>query len=1756
MQKIKVLGKRIDSSQIKKEYQLDDSDYHIQEFVNLTVNRSEAQELTLENLKGEELVNLYMEDGTEWIGSALDIMEVHGDNILNRNRGSDVMEFPSSISANSQNRGIIDFAIKCLGRIRSRIPAKDIIIQKSAQKIDNYLVEKEGLYQVSKSWKFSEFKGSKNGNNKFLIFIHGTFSSTNGSFKDIGQNGLLLDSIFKKYGDNVLAFEHHTILKSPVQNAIDLMEQLPNGAEIDIVSHSRGGIIADIVSRCDINNEFLGFVNEELGILEKEEKSTYDLILKLNQKATHKKIKVGRISRVAAPVYGTTLMSERLDHYLNGVLNAIGLILPDKTNILYGYIKKFLMDVIRSRTDVHKMPGLSCMVPECSLLCILNNPNIEVNSDLVVIEGDTNIGGGLGNSLAVILSNLFYWDANDFVVDTSSMRQGVSRKSNIQFYNRSSSDISHFKYFSNIQTVEVLKKSITSDPYSRINACKLANQDSGDRGIILGKLSWKEEKTINVSGNKPIVIILPGIMGSNLYSSEERIWLDFEQIYKGKMKESLDINSPEVQAKSAVGKYYSALVKDLIDNDNDVHIFPYDWRLSLTSSVVKLKDTISSYLENFNQPIKIIAHSMGGLVVRELILNDQDFWNNYIKQVGSQFIMLGTPWKGSYLIMEILTGDGGSLKKIATLDFQNSKRELLSVINQYPGVYQLLPIDDKNIEKGDFWQNILDEVGNDFPLPPSLQFFEDYKDKILTAFGKSDHILNNLTNTYYIAGKSDGTVYDYYIKNSWFKTCVKYRKTPEGDGSVTWESGIPKGIDKDRVYFADVQHGELANNPIIFKGIREIFERGASNSLFKTKGAFSSISRGGSDTQTITSVLSKSHGIDAIFGIQQKGESSTSSPLNIEVSLAHLKVAKFPVLVGHFEGDGIVSAERAIDQELNFVLSERYDAGIYPGDVGQNTIVFNPNNRFKGAVVVGLGDNSLFNGYKLMRTVEAGVLNYVMHIRDNSSDSNKNSVGSGISSLLIGSGYGRLSLKSSLEYIIKGIQKANDFILNYAKDLHPIQSLEFIEYYKDNAYNAFKELKKLEKANVIKNISISNKVKEKYGFKERLPEHSEDFWWHHFSTCKVKSKQKNENSKFKVKFTSSAGQARIESETYLNSEALINALLKNMEKNPQWDYESSKTLFEILIPNNFKEIVRNQNNILWKLDIDMAALPWEMFHDRDYDEHPTFTSAGLIRQLYTENYRPDPIINKVNNILIISDPIYNDPRLSQLPGAFREGHHVEALIDHEIYKVDHLPQKSGSQNVNQIFNNRYKIIHIAGHGLYDPESDQAGVALGDNIFFDASLASKLSYLPEFVFLNCCLSGKVDAEDDRYTENKYKLAANIGTQLIKLGVHAVVITGWEVNDQAALNFADVFYSLMFDGETFGEAVRRARNKIYQDFPKNKTWAAYQCYGDPWYKFTNKRKLKDSKPEYLFKEQVLIDLKNLRSKIRGKGKEHNQWVEEELKEKIEAAKLYDLYEGDVMELEAFIYAELNMRDKALEKFDMLRKVSESNYSVKCLQELCNLRSKLYINENSIEYKSRALADLEMIKHIGENAERLSLLASTYKRLVRFDVENREDHLFNMIENYRKAFRSLGEGDFKQLCYPFINIVAGNWSRKKHRAYTLFYNRRETKLPEVISDLKNKCENTPSSYDDFWDDTNLLRLMICEILYLTKNIDVENHVLKIKQGFENIWPLSGSGYYAEMDKEHINYLLETTPYRPNHPVNKGLKELQKYFESKLKS
>jgi len=359
-----------------------------------------------------------------------------------------------------------------------------------------------------------------------------------------------------------------------------------------------------------------------------------------------------------------------------------------------------------------------------------------------------------------------------------------------------------------------------------------------------------------------------------------------------------------------------------------------------------------------------------------------------------------------------------------------------------------------------------------------------------------------------------------------------------------------------------------------------------------------------------------------------------------------------------------------------------------------------------------------------------------------------------------------------------------------------------------------------------------------------------------------------------------------------------------------------------------------------QVDEETARYPWELLHDANgISDKPMVINTGIIRQLRSGEQRENVIMNNSNRALVIGNPFTNDAYPS-LPGAKSEAENVIKILTGNGMEMTESIEEQDTDIVQKILNKSYKIIHIASHGIVGKTADDpTGVIIGEKMIFTAADFDRIRIVPEFVFINCCSSNEYDMKVSDQMRKKYDLAASVGTQLIQMGVKAAIVTGWEIDDNAAALFSDTIYKKMFDGKSFGDAVRDAREATYNLYGQTNTWGAYQCYGDPFYTFkTAKSWAKKLKFNFSDAVEVIYQLDNIISEFTSSAKRKTY---EEAKPTIDAIISALLPEwktdGRIVERLAELYKTINVVDKALEYYEKLFDFENTIQSVKTVEKL---------------------------------------------------------------------------------------------------------------------------------------------------------------------------------------------------------------------------
>jgi hypothetical protein len=297
------------------------------------------------------------------------------------------------------------------------------------------------------------------GDAPWLLFLHGTLSSTWGSFGELWSKAreTQLAALRTAYADRIIAFEHATLTESPVQNARDLVALLPRKATLHVVSHSRGGLVGELLCRAAVmssdgsstalsdagaappvdaplhrlppftEEELAAFASEDNGRSSRQQQEQLEMLHGLQRELQAREITVDRFVRVACPALGTTLASGRLDRWLSVVGTITGAALPGAPLAdVFKDIGDFIAAIVKQRTDPATLPGLEAQMPDSALIRLVNWPGVRVHGHLAVIAGDID-PSAIWSRLLVWLSDRFYEGDHDLVVNTPSMWGGARR---------------------------------------------------------------------------------------------------------------------------------------------------------------------------------------------------------------------------------------------------------------------------------------------------------------------------------------------------------------------------------------------------------------------------------------------------------------------------------------------------------------------------------------------------------------------------------------------------------------------------------------------------------------------------------------------------------------------------------------------------------------------------------------------------------------------------------------------------------------------------------------------------------------------------------------------------------------------------------------------------------------------------------------------------------------------------------------------------------------------------------------------------------------------------------------------------------------------------------------------------------------------------------------------------------------------------------------------------------------------------------
>ena len=1476
-----------------------------------------------------------------------------------------------------------------------------------------------------------------------LVLLHGTFVDTVSTFGKLWSlHPQTVRDLFAHYGDRVYALDHPTIGESPITNALTLVNALPAGARLHLVSHSRGGLVAEVLARA-CGGKPLGEDERALFADARYARHRSDLDA-LVKAAQGKGLRVERVVRVACPARGTLLASGRLDAYLSVLKWGLELggvpVAPQLVD--------FLHEVARRRADPTELPGIEAMMAQSPVVAWLNSGSEPIPGDLRVVAGDME-GDSIGSWVKTLLSDAFYWTDNDLVVQTRSMYGGSQRAASAvgggaSFLLDRGGKVSHFNYFANDRSVQAIASALMDDQpadFAAIGPLSWAGKDaSGTRAALAVKRSRGGDGGVPAA-ERPAVFVLPGILGSNLKQGGKRIWLGFHFV-NGLKRLAWDPQAAaSVEPDGPIGSVYDDLIERLADT-HEVIPFAFDWRRPIEDEARRLADAVDKALIARNasrQPVRLIAHSMGGLVARTMRLEKPETWQRMMAREGARLLMLGTPNGGSWAPMQTLSGDdtfGNALVAFGSLFDNGGARRMMAGM---PGFIQLqasLLDPALGLDKESAWKKLADD--DMARLAERSIWHDDLMQRTIYEWGAPPQAVldqavalrkrldeqaatlgADAQKMLLVVGHADFTPAGITFGSEG----LEYLDTPDdGDGRVTLASALLPGV---RTWKLDAEHGKLPATARAFAGYVELLATGQTTQLEKFEPAPGSVRGAGAATfgaqpggpsllrsrpsRGLQSSLPPSSELD-IFGLargaggEAKRAGGKGAALRVSVFNGDLKFVRQPLLVGHYRSLRLTGTEEVVDRLVDKSMNRSLAAGLYPDAPGSHQIFGNlrddPENVFdrarpQAAVVAGLGEEGKLSARDMVYTVRQAVLAYAQRVADQDADATRFEM----AATLLGSGGTGITAGSAAQLIAQGALEAN---LKLQDSRWPqLGHLMLVELYLDRASEAWSALHLREVATPNR-LKLVGKVSSGPGALRRSLDSSYRGAAYDFiSALTVDMSAERRCIAYKL----DTKRARTEVRAQHPQGTLLRELVGRASNDANHDPLIGRTLFNLLVPVEMEPFLGGTTEMVIELDAGTAVIPWELLDTNpdaeSADRRPWAIRCKLLRKLRTEDFRAQVSdASADDSVLVIGEPKCDHTVYPRLPGARAEAEAVAACLTELGSGISAdsvrslLSGEDDAQTViNALFERAYRVVHIAGHGYAGAEG---GVVLsGENTYLGANEVRSMRVVPELVFLNCCHLAGREAQAVLKTYDRAAFAANMAEELIKVGVRCVIAAGWAVEDAPAEKFATAFYAALLGGARFIEAVSAARSAAWRENPRGNTWAAYQCYGDP--EWTWRRQVGDAQRQApAMGDQyanvasplaLVLALETLAIGSQYGGKKRETQLDRLRYLEAQFAPLWGGM-GAVAEAFGVAYASASDADKAIEWYRAAIVAQDGSASFKAAEQLCNQLVRRG-EKNPDLAAARAdieggIAQLERLAAVQPTIERENLLGAAYKRL----------------------------------------------------------------------------------------------------------------------------------------------------------------------------
>lgn len=1746
--------------------------------VRCGAERAEGPLLKLEAIPGEDVVVIQLADGPRLVlhpASASDLLKSNP-----RTRTDRAGETEPAVDAlpwaQNEQRGAIGAAaaaIKWLAVVKPK-PADHLAHLATAgivQHVDGQV--EEGVYSLPLSGVLSPLKGTAplktiptDGDQPILVLLHGTFVDTASTFGKLWSNHPQVVKRLAEQYHHLYALDHATLGAGPVANALTLARALAPRTRLHLLCHSRGGLVAEVLVRAAARR--LDKADEQL-----LDPATHRQLAELNGMLLEKQIVIERVVRVACPARGTLLASGRLDAYLS----VLQWLLEQAHVPIVPQLVEFLYHLARNRTDIKLLPGLEAMTPSSALIAWLNTPTDGAGGELRVVAGDSQ-GGDLLSWLKTLLADAFYWTDNDLVVQTRSMYGGMPRLSGERggalFY-LARGDITHFSYFSQAETVEAIESGLLGKDtvkWSPIGPLSWLGKESGGvRGA-----QAPSPQTTRKAAERPAVIVLPDFLGSQLYHhSGLCAWLTPRSL--GDADALCYRNGKDQQPLRAEGlnpAYYGELTERLRET-HEVLCFGYDWRRPITEEAVRLAALVRAELSVRNaslRPVRLLAHGMGGLLVRAMQFEHPDTWLRLMAREGARLLMLGTPHAGSWAPMQLLTGDdafGNTLSVSGPLFGDLKWRKVFAGM---PGLLQLQAglLDPMlQLDQQKTWERLAREDGEAaaklsrwhrhaaWGIPP-----QQVLDQAVAFRRELDGHLAALTadagKMAIVVGRAPYTPNGFVMSEPGL--LYQYQQG-DGDGRVTLASARLRGV---KAWQVEAEHGMLPSARAAFSAYIELLNEGRTELLpgYATPENGNGERKGwdnrhpaGAPPKPRRPAWSGAHAAlpnNALSVFETPDSGADTLPhaavLAVRVQHGNLKFIPQPLLVGHYQALSLSGAEDVVDGLVDGRMRKALRAGLYPEAIGSCHVFANVARctrsgrgiipRPKAVTVVGLGEEGKLKAAELSYSVRLGVLAYAERYWE---EIGKDGAFE-IAATLIGSGGTGISVGNAALSIVQGVIDANVKLAECG--WQPVRRLILIELYLDRATDAWRVLTMQSEATPERLCVEGDLIPGEGSLRRPLESSYRGATYDFITALHVRGEDPQHPC---IAYSLDSKRARTEVRAQRAQGSLVRDLVAKASNSANTDAQIGRTLFQLLVPVEIEPYLAGSTDMVIELDRSTAALPWELL-DTDAGSKllsvassavPWSIRTKLIRRLQVAQFRAQVVdATTEDNVLVIGEPLCDPARYGPLPGARREALAVAKVAQSlggggREEMVQQLADHNDAQTIiNALFARNYRAIHIAGHGM---AGKHGGVVLsGPSTFLGADEIRAMRVAPELVFLNCCHLAHADAASALAEYDRTAFAANLAEELIRVGVRCVIAAGWAVEDAAAEKFATAFYAALFGGARFIDAVGEARRAAWEVNRQGNTWAAYQCYGDP--EWSWRRAITAPQPSPEEEYAGIASSANLLLVLEGFATESDYANNRDLLRNEARLRYLDEKfgakwgrQGEIAEAFGKAYAAMRASAPALKWY--LEAIRAAN-GCASLSAMDGYAIQLSLPERDARDYREAIHMLRRMTEIAPSLKRHTIMAVAYKRLSTCYVrqgrlDNAEAALQEAEKNFGKAIERAHDDEAKYKYYPTRGRLACELRRRllaapdTPRALKID----EQQIQTVRESIRLAVEQSPT----FW---SIVAQSELELIAAVANGELHEKKTDMLDSLEDLYKRISAPRFWMYVHDDARFLLE--PYR----------------------